>query len=119
MQTNKISITRNYLLYVLLAVALFFSYRTIFRYGCSNLSNTFICQLTLFFSILVYITIRPSKQFLVSYIPITLLYLLIPVWDFYGTDIYQRDGMDVPLEETIVLTINAIDGSMNDRELGY
>ena len=45
--------------------------------------------------------------------------LLIPVWDFYGTDIYQRDGMDVPLEETIVLTINAIDGSMNDRELGY
>ena len=82
MQTNKISITRNYLLYVLLAVALFFLYRTIFRYGCSNLSNTFICQLTLFFSILVYITIRPSKQFLVSYIPITLLYLLIPVWEF-------------------------------------
>ena len=82
MQTNKISITRNYLLYVLLAVALFFSYRTIFRYGCYNLSNTFICQLTLFFSILVYITIRPSKQFLVSYIPITLLYLLIPVWEF-------------------------------------
>lgn len=45
--------------------------------------------------------------------------LLIPVWDFYGTEIYQRDGMDVPLEETIVLTINAIDGSMIDRELGY
>ena len=45
--------------------------------------------------------------------------LLIPVWDFYGTEIYQRDGMDVPLEETIVLTINAIDGSMISRELGY
>ena len=45
--------------------------------------------------------------------------LLIPVWDFYGTEIYQRDGMDVPLEKTIVLTINAIDGSMISRELGY
>ena len=45
--------------------------------------------------------------------------LLVPVWDFYGTEFYQRDGVDVPLEETIVLTINAIDGSMIDRELGY
>lgn len=83
MQSKKSrSITRNYLLYVLLAVCLFFTYRTIFRYGCYSLSNTFICQLTLFFSILVYITVRPSKQFLVSYIPITLLYLLIPIWEF-------------------------------------
>ena len=45
--------------------------------------------------------------------------LLVPVWDFYGTEIYQRDGIDVPLEETIVLTINAIDGSLISRELGY
>lgn len=37
--------------------------------------------------------------------------LVIPVWDFYGSE--------GPIEETIVLTINAIDGSMVSRELGY
>ena len=37
--------------------------------------------------------------------------LLIPVWDYYGSE--------GPIEETIVLTINAIDGSMVSRELGY
>lgn len=37
--------------------------------------------------------------------------LVIPVWDYYGSE--------EPIEETIVLTINAIDGSMVSRELGY
>ena len=37
--------------------------------------------------------------------------LVIPVWDYYGAE--------GPIEETIVLTINAIDGSMVSRELGY
>lgn len=37
--------------------------------------------------------------------------LVIPVWDYYGSE--------GPIEETIVLTINAIDGSMVSRELGY
>lgn len=45
--------------------------------------------------------------------------LLVPVWDFYGTEEYQNGGIDAPLEETIVLTINAIDGSLISRELGY
>lgn len=45
--------------------------------------------------------------------------LLVPVWDFYGTELFRDDGIDVPLEETIVLTINAIDGSLISRELGY
>ena len=37
--------------------------------------------------------------------------LVIPVWDYYGSE--------ESIEETIVLTINAIDGSMVSRELGY
>ena len=37
--------------------------------------------------------------------------LVIPVWDYYGAE--------GAIEETIVLTINAIDGSMVSRELGY
>ncbi len=46
--------------------------------------------------------------------------LLVPVWDFYGTQVFGDGEVHVvPLEETIVLTINAIDGSMIDRELGY
>ena len=37
--------------------------------------------------------------------------LVIPVWDYYGSE--------GSIEGTIVLTINAIDGSMISRELGY
>lgn len=37
--------------------------------------------------------------------------LLLPVWDYYGAE--------GSAEETIVLTINAVDGSMVSRELGY
>ena len=57
-------------------------------------------------------------------------YLLIPVWDFYGYDVntYSDDTklvLDESNELTIVnhnvsyLTINAIDGSIIDRSLGY
>ena len=50
--------------------------------------------------------------------------LLVPVWDFWGTEKWEYDGWDnngVDIEngEQILLTINAIDGSMIDRELGY
>ena len=57
-------------------------------------------------------------------------YLLVPVWDFYGYDVNTySDGSKLVLDEssqlTIVnhntsyLTINAIDGSIIDRSLGY
>ena len=61
-------------------------------------------------------------------------YLLIPVWDFFGscTDKYPDDyedvmqiGLDDNNEITYkefarsLLTINAIDGSVIDRGLGY
>lgn len=44
--------------------------------------------------------------------------LLVPVWDFFGksdSDAFQKEGAD----ETILMTINAIDGSVIDREIGY
>ena len=46
--------------------------------------------------------------------------LLIPVWNFYGTR--QRSFANGNTDETlhgIMLTINAIDGSIIDRALGY
>ena len=46
--------------------------------------------------------------------------LLIPVWNFYGTR--QRSFASGNTDETlhgIMLTINAIDGSIIDRALGY
>ena len=57
-------------------------------------------------------------------------YLLVPVWDFYGYDVNTySDSSKLVLDEssqlTIVnhntsyLTINAIDGSIIDRSLGY
>jgi hypothetical protein len=59
-------------------------------------------------------------------------YLLIPVWDFYGyktvfcadgSNFYERAQMDYMLENLKeplnFLTINAIDGSVIDRNYGY
>lgn len=46
--------------------------------------------------------------------------LLIPVWNFYGTR--QRTFTDGETDETIpgiMLSINAVDGSIIDRALGY
>ena len=50
--------------------------------------------------------------------------LLVPVWDFWGTEKWTYDGwdnygVDIDHGEEIILTINAIDGSMIDRDLGY
>ena len=50
--------------------------------------------------------------------------LLVPVWDFWGTEHYEYDGWDNygftgDNVERIVLTINAVDGRVIDRELGY
>ncbi len=43
--------------------------------------------------------------------------LLVPVWDFIGPSLYP-DKPDVPEKETY-MTINGIDGSIIDRQLGY
>lgn len=50
--------------------------------------------------------------------------LLVPVWDFYGnlTTSYVGEPMENSKENrtnTCMLTINAIDGTVIDRELGY
>ena len=50
--------------------------------------------------------------------------LLVPVWDFWGEERWESDSplvQEISGEEPskIILTINAIDGSMIDRELGY
>ena len=50
--------------------------------------------------------------------------LLVPVWDFWGKERWESDSplvQEISGEEPskIILTINAIDGSMIDRELGY
>ena len=47
---------------------------------------------------------------------------LTPVWDFYGWEEYLHDDRKepgVPNRQYSYLTINAIDGSMVDRALGY
>ena len=41
--------------------------------------------------------------------------VVIPVWDFYG----RLKGEDYEDHDKIYLTINAIDGSIIDRRLGY
>lgn len=41
--------------------------------------------------------------------------LLVPVWDFIGTKTIEHEKK----ENSIILTINAIDGSIINRELGY
>ena len=45
--------------------------------------------------------------------------LLVPVWDFWGHSVWEWQGETSDFGEEILLTINAIDGSMIDRELGY
>ena len=45
--------------------------------------------------------------------------LLVPVWDFWGHSFWEWQGETSDFGEEILLTINAIDGSMIDRELGY
>ena len=45
--------------------------------------------------------------------------LLVPVWDFWGEERWEWQGETSDFGEEILLTINAIDGSMIDRELGY
>lgn len=45
--------------------------------------------------------------------------LLIPVWDFYGTVTIANNGDETTMKRTILLSLNAIDGSLIDRELGY
>lgn len=46
-------------------------------------------------------------------------FMYIPVWDFFGNHIYKGDGYS-PFERAYsILTINAIDGSIIDRGLGY
>ncbi len=42
--------------------------------------------------------------------------LLVPVWDFMGTVTNEAYGEE---EYRSVLTINAVDGSIIDRALGY
>ncbi|MDR0963587.1 MAG: DUF6034 family protein, partial [Clostridium sp.] len=53
--------------------------------------------------------------------------LIIPVWDFFGTVTLKgkpgkpnpSEGTDNSYQYTSLLTINAIDGSIIDRELGH
>ena len=49
--------------------------------------------------------------------------LLVPVWDFFGTStqIIEVDGQtkEYPDGPIPILTINAIDGSVINRSLGY
>ena len=44
--------------------------------------------------------------------------LLIPVWDFWGTRDFPADSGEY-VDEQILLTVNAIDGTVIDRDLGY
>jgi hypothetical protein len=49
--------------------------------------------------------------------------LLIPVWDFFGTMTYIQEANGQPRKTDIgyipILTVNAIDGTIIDRSLGY
>lgn len=48
---------------------------------------------------------------------------MIPVWDFFGSETFYYDGMEEPYIEEgpykCLLTINAMDGTIIDRDLGY
>ena len=50
-------------------------------------------------------------------------YILLPVWDFYGTTTYHYSDSRPPEVNNngfmAIVTINAIDGSVVDRKLGY
>ena len=45
--------------------------------------------------------------------------LLVPVWDFMGRKTDQYGEKQVLKSDTCILTINAIDGTIIDRRLGY
>ena len=42
--------------------------------------------------------------------------LLVPVWDFIGT---KTDQYGYEVQNAVIMSINAIDGSVIDRSLGY
>jgi hypothetical protein len=48
--------------------------------------------------------------------------LLVPAWDFYGELVYDPEG-DAPeyrfMYDESMFTINAVDGSIIDRQQGY
>lgn len=48
---------------------------------------------------------------------------MIPVWDFFGSKTFYYSGMDEPYTEDepykCLLTINAMDGTIIDRDFGY
>jgi hypothetical protein len=46
-------------------------------------------------------------------------YMYVPVWDFFGNYIYQRESDSYSERACSMLTINATDGSIIDRGLGY
>jgi hypothetical protein len=46
-------------------------------------------------------------------------YMYVPVWDFFGKYVYQRESDSYSERACSMLTINAIDGSVIDRGLGY
>lgn len=46
-------------------------------------------------------------------------YYYIPVWDFYGVYYPNYGQTDLEFDNTPVFTINAIDGTVIDRDLGY
>ena len=50
--------------------------------------------------------------------------VLVPVWDFWGTESWEYDGWDNygysgEITNEVILTVNAVDGSLIDRQLGY
>lgn len=47
---------------------------------------------------------------------------LIPVWDFFGTQIYKSNGQVSYIQNSVyesIFTINAMDGTIIDRNFGY
>ena len=45
--------------------------------------------------------------------------LLVPVWNFYGTYTERNDEDRSYTQDKLLMTINAIDGSIIDPDLGY
>ena len=46
-------------------------------------------------------------------------YVYLPVWDFIGDWTYVSDGVECGMYDVSFVTINAVDGSVKNRELGY
>lgn len=45
--------------------------------------------------------------------------VLVPVWDFFGTTTYKNDEEQLSRPRDSLLTINAVDGTVIDRSVGY